>query len=82
MNDDNVIYADFTHDPEEGHYFVVDREDGVLHYLGDFGGGEEGFADAAKVAAIRGIEPVMIINEGIANQWGECIVERYTLGLA
>ena len=85
MSNDNVIYPDFTKQDEEGlkdKYFAVHSDDGVMHYLGDFEGGEEGFITASKVAAEIGIEPIMVINGGIAHQWEKCIIKSVLLGFA
>ena len=83
MSDDNVIYPDFMKQDEENlkdKYFAVHFDDGVMHYLGDFEGGEEGFIAASEVAAEIGIEPILVINGGIANQWEECIIRSVLLG--
>tara|TARA_Y100001951_G_C11259229_1_gene251415 strand:+ start:299 stop:607 length:309 start_codon:yes stop_codon:yes gene_type:complete len=66
----------------EDKYFAVHGDDGVMHYLGDFKGGEEGFIAANKAAAEIGIDPIVIINGGIANQWERCIIESLLLGFA
>ena len=84
MSDDNVSYPDFTKKDASGNeqYFAIHGEDGVMHFLGNFGGGEEGFAAAGVVAAEIGIEPVVIINGGLAIQWEKCIIENLLLGFA
>mgnify|MGYP003148162817 FL=1 len=90
MSNDNVVYADFTKKEEfetledalGDKYFAVHGEDGVMHYLGDFESGEEGFIAASAAAAEIGIDPVVIINGGIANQWERCIIESLLLGFA
>jgi hypothetical protein len=90
MSNDNIIYADFTkkeapetlEDALGDKYFAIHSDDGVMHYLGDFEGGEEGFIAASAAAAEIGIEPIVIINGGIANQWERCIIESLLLGFA
>jgi|TARA_R110000824_G_scaffold234527_4_gene423091 hypothetical protein len=84
MSNDNVIYVDFTKADAPGNeqYFAIHSEDGIMHFLGDFEGGDEGFTAAGVAAADLGIEPMVIITGGIANQWERCIIENLLLGFA